>query len=155
MSSTWPLVPSALPSAVLGRTSTFLGKGLRSPLREDPATGGFQTVSAQANVSQCLKDGILTRFGERVMAEPCGTLARTLLFEESEVVADLLEPSIKDFVDRFEPRVALQSVTVEETSNTGDVVSFRCAIVYVVRATNTRHNLVFPFYLVSDAEGAQ
>lgn len=156
MSSPWPVVPSALPAITAGRTPAFLGKGLKCPLREDPVTGDFQRVEGEDNVKQCLRDGILTSLGERVMAEGVGTIARQLIFEESDVVADLLEPSIKDFVDRYEPRVLLQSVSVEQVSQEPDLITFKCSVVYVVRATNRRQNLVFPFYLAptSAAEGA-
>lgn len=155
MSSSWPLVPSALPALNASRTPLFLGKGLKCPLREDPLTGGFQTVEGEDNVKQCLRDGVLTALGERVMAEGLGTVARRLLFEESEVVSDLLAPSIRDYVDRYEPRVILSSVSVVQTSLSEEGASYTCSIVYVTRATNKRGNLVFPFYLraQSGAEG--
>ena len=153
MSSPWPLVPAALPSANAVGAPTFIGKGLSCPLREDPETGDFQRVESDENVRQCLKQGILTVLGERVMAEGVGTIARRLLFEESDVVADLLEPSIKDFVERYEPRVSLQTVSITQDSSSEDMVSFKCRITYVVLATNRRDTLNFPFYLTPSSGG--
>lgn len=110
-------------------------------------------MSGADNVKQCLRDGILTSLGERVMAEGVGTIARRLLFEESDVVADLLEPSIKDFVDRYEPRVSLQTVTIEQVSATDELVSFNCKITYVVLSSSKRDVLEFPFFLTTTAGG--
>jgi phage baseplate assembly protein W len=152
---TWPLAPivSALPSMSPGRSLSFLGAGLMSPLREDGTSSDFQRVSDEANVAQCLKDGILTMIGERVMGEPIGTIARTILFEESNSVADLLVPSVKDFITNLEPRVILQNVSVKPLpTNRSDMVGFKVQVIYVIRATTTRANLVFPFYLTSDEQ---
>ncbi len=143
----YPLSYPVFGAAVSGRSIAFLGKGLKSPLREDSVTGDFQRVSDEANVMQCVKDGVFTALGERVYRESLGTIARDMLFEESPVVADLLPPSIKDFVERFEPRVMLQSVTAKPKNTTEDLVEFVVRVVYVVRSTNQRRNLVFPYLL--------
>lgn len=147
---TWPVATSAstLPG-LTGRPLSFLGKGLLSPLREDAVTGDFQLVADEANVKQCLRDGILTAIGERVMSEALGTITRDMLFEEQSVVSDLLAPSIKDFVNHFEPRVILQNVLVSMIDSNTEMVEFRVNVTYVVRVTNTRANLVFPFFLSS------
>lgn len=129
--------------------NTFLGKGLMSPLTEDPVTGDFMRVSDEANVKQCLKDGLLTAIGERVLNEGLGTIVPEMVFEESEVVRDLTEPSIKDYVEQFEPRVILQSVKVTQTNGSADMSAFSVFVSYIIRATNRRENLVFPFYLTS------
>jgi len=151
---TWPVTQTFDgQTQTFGRHVSFLGKGLLSPLREDNTTGDFQVVSDEANVKQCLRDGILTAIGERVMLEPFGTITPTLLFEESDVVVDLLQPSISDYVQRFEPRVILQSAQVNMDSANPAMTSFNVSIVYVIRATNARRNLVFPFYLASTDRG--
>lgn len=144
----WPVsVPGSPTQTTSGVTVTFLGAGLLSPLREDPVTGDFQRVSGNDNVAQCVRDGILTALGERVMNEGLGTITRDMLFEESEVISDLLPPSIKDFVDRYEPRILLTSVTAKPVSATVDRVDFVVKVIYIVRATNTKKNLVVPFAL--------
>lgn len=141
---------ATIPNQTSLKPTLFLGKGLLSPLREDPDTGDFQRVRDENNVKQCLRDGVLTMLGERLMAESIGTIARTMLFEETDKVADLLEPSIRDHVERYEPRVVLSSLTVTNTSLTHEVATFNVSLIYIVRATNRRENLVFPFYLRSD-----
>jgi len=133
---------------VAGASVPQLGKGLLSPLREDPNTGGFQRVSDEANVRQCLRDGITTALGERPMSEGLGTIARDMLFEQSNIVADLVPPSVRDFIERWEPRAQLVSVRAQPVAEATDSVQFKVSVVYVVRATNARNNLVFPFYLV-------
>lgn len=148
----WPVQGIFIPAIPPGKPIPFLGRGLFSPLRENSETADFQRVADEANVKQCIRDGLLTSIGERVMGEPIGTIARDLLFEESEVVTDLLEPSIRDFFDRFEPRVVVQSVRVVSTEINAEFAAFKCSIVYVIQTTNQRDNLVFPFYLAAQAQ---
>lgn len=147
----WPIVPQ-IPGGAAGTRSgvTFLGKGLRSPLREDPATGDFQTVADEENVSQCLRDGILTNLGERVMSEGLGTITRDLLFEQARAVADLVPPSVRSYVETWESRVIFISCTCEEIASSSESVQFEVTLRYKIRATNTTRNLVFPFYLNSE-----
>jgi phage baseplate assembly protein W len=147
---TWPFVPQ-IPGAAAGTQvgSTFLGKGLLSPLREDPVTGGFQKVSDEDNVAQCLRDGILTNTGERIMSEALGTICRDMLFEQSDVVSDLVPPSVRDFIEQWEPRVIFVLCSAVPVNSTDEFVQFEITIKYRIRATNSVKNLVFPFYLTS------
>ena len=45
----------------------------------------------------------------------------------------------------FEPRIELDSVRFERLADREGVIEMR--LDYTVRATNTRNNLVFPFYV--------
>lgn len=144
----WPSVPQRQGSAPgTSAGGTFLGKGLRSPLREDPVTGDFQRVSDDDNVEQCLRDGILTMLGERVMAEGLGTVTREMIFENSTVVSDLVPPSIRDFIEGFEPRVLLTDCRCSPRTASDTETEFVITVSYRIRATNSPKNLTFPFYL--------
>jgi phage baseplate assembly protein W len=57
----------------------------------------------------------------------------------------LLETSIREAVRDFEPRVDLEEVEAEATPT--DESQVNVSITYRVRRTNTKANLVFPFYL--------
>jgi phage baseplate assembly protein W len=77
-----------------------------------------------------------------------GTRLRTYVFAPgSQQYLRLLETSIRDAVRDWEPRVDLDDVHAEMRDdvdrNTTAIVSIR----YRVRQSNTRQNLVFPFYL--------
>ena len=75
-----------------------------------------------------------------------GTTAPTLVFAPgSPANLRMLEASITDAIQVYEPRVELDSVTAEPTPGQENKVIV--SVVYRVRQTNTKANLVFPFYL--------
>jgi len=59
--------------------------------------------------------------------------------------ATLLRREVETAILFFEPRVELNSVRIERLADNEGLVEMR--IDYTVRGTNTRNNLVFPFYL--------
>jgi len=123
----------------------FLGKGWRFPILPDD-TGGLGYVAADDNVEQSLKILLLTTLGERVMRPRFGTKASRLVFAPGSVqYLRLLEVTVREAVRDYEPRVTLEDVRAENDPN--DETRVMVAIDYFVRGTNTRLNMVFPFYL--------
>jgi phage baseplate assembly protein W len=57
----------------------------------------------------------------------------------------LLETTVREAIREWEPRVELEEVRVEVDLE--DETRVTVSISYRVRQTNTRNNLVFPFYL--------
>ena len=89
---------------------------------------------------------LLTRLGERVMRPAFGSDAPRLVFAPgSERYLRLLESTIRDAVRDWEPRVVLDEVRAE--ADPRDQTHVVVSIAYRVRPTNSRLNLVFPFYL--------
>ena len=75
-----------------------------------------------------------------------GSEAPRLVFAPgSERYLRLLETSIREAVRDWEPRVALDEVRAEV--DPADTTRVTVSIAYRVRPTNSRLNLVFPFYL--------
>ena len=74
-----------------------------------------------------------------------GSRLRDYCFEAYSLRTETL---IKDEISKSillnEPRVDVEDIVVEQTDAVGVL---RINIVYVVRSTNSRRNLVFPFYL--------
>jgi Bacteriophage baseplate protein W len=136
----------------------FIGRGWRFPILPDE-TGSLGWCDGQPNVEQSLKILLLTAVGERVMRPTFGTEAPRFVFAPgSEQYLRRLEQSIQDAVRDFEPRVDLLEVraepdavepgtTPEATSAGRDEARVTVSISYTVRRTNSRFNLVFPFYL--------
>jgi uncharacterized protein len=133
----------------VGDDPGFLGRGWSFPPRFDARTGRVVTVVAEEDIVESLRQLFLTRPGERLMHPQYGSALHDLVFEpmEPETVA-AIEVAIGRAVLFFEPRVEVVGVTVRAEDWAGG----RLAILldYRVVATNTRHNMVFPFYL---AEG--
>lgn len=136
----------------------FLGRGWRFPILPDDA-GSLAWSEGQPNVEQSLKILLLTAVGERVMRPAFGTEAPQFVFAPgSEQYLRRLEQSIQDAVRDFEPRVDLGEVRAEAgTADAGTMPAagsvgraearVTVSISYTVRRTNSRFNLVFPFYL--------
>ena len=124
---------------------SFLGVGWRFPIAPDEA-GRLSYAHGEESIAHCLRVLLLTGLGERVMRADLGTRAPDLLFAPDSVtnLGDL-EDSIRDAIRAFEPRVELESVDAEIAA--GEQGRVTVSITYRVRRTNTRANLVFPFYL--------
>ncbi|MDP9793190.1 phage baseplate assembly protein W [Catenuloplanes nepalensis] len=125
--------------------SDFLGTGWRFPIAPDSA-GRLSYAHGEESIAHCLRALLLTGLGERVMRPDLGTRAPGLVFApDSTTNLGDLEDSIRDAVRLFEPRVELETVRAE--ASPGDEGRVTVTIAYRVRRTNTRANLVFPFYL--------
>jgi Bacteriophage baseplate protein W len=85
-----------------------------------------------------------TAKGERVMRPDFGCGIHDLVFERNTAAtAGRVTQAVRDALLFFEPRIAVQDIQVE--AGGGEVMHI--SIDYVIRATNTAANFVFPFYL--------
>ncbi len=123
----------------------FLGTGWAFPVLPDPS-GRLRYASGEASIQDCLLVLLQTATGERVMRPDFGTTAPTLVFAPgSPANLRMLENSITDAIQAYEPRVQLDSVVAEPTPGQENQVVV--SVNYRIRRTNTKANLVFPFYL--------
>ncbi|MFI0418842.1 GPW/gp25 family protein [Spongiactinospora sp. 9N601] len=123
----------------------FLGTGWRFPILPDEA-GRLGYATGEQSIEHCLRALLLTGTGERVMRPEFGTRAQESVFAPGSVqnLRDL-ERSIADAVRAYEPRVELEAVRAE--ADPADESRVTVSIEYRIRRTNTKANLVFPFYL--------
>lgn len=123
----------------------FLGTGWAFPILPDPS-GGLRYVTGEASIQDCLLVLLQTAVGERVMRPDFGTTAPSLVFAPgSPANLRTLESSISNAIYAYEPRVELDSVVAEPTP--GEESQVMVSVSYRIRRTNTKANLVFPFYL--------
>lgn len=126
-------------------TDAFAGAGWRFPIVPDDA-GRLGYAAGTASIDACLRALLLTGLGERLMRPDLGTRAPELVFAPgSPQNLHDLEDSIRDAVIRFEPRVQVDDVRAETVPDDHSQVTV--SLVYRIRRTNTRANLVFPYYL--------
>jgi len=126
-------------------SSKIVGTGWRFPILPD-AAGGLGYVDGDQNVEQSLKILLLTALGQRVMRPDFGCRAPSLVFSPGSLqYLGLLENTVREAVRDWEPRVDLVEVRVE--TDPADETQVTVNIGYRIRQTNTRGNLVFPFYL--------
>ena len=124
---------------------SFLGTGWGFPPEFSAGGAEVQVVSDVEDVHQSLQILLATRRGERPMQETFGCNLDEVLFEEMDQgLINRLSSLIHDAVLEHEPRVELRAVDVSPGRDAG-VLDIR--IEYAILGTNSRYNMVFPFYL--------
>lgn len=125
---------------------TFLGRGWSFPPSFENQGRSVHMVEAEEDIRQSLSLLMSTRIGERIMQPTFGWHRDELLFEPlSTTLATKLRREVVKAVLFYEPRIKLDSVQFEKPASREGVIEIR--LNYTVRATNTRNNLVYPFYL--------
>lgn len=133
---------------------SFLGRGWPFPPTFDPHTGEVMMVEAEQDIIESLRILMQTRPGERVMQPNYGCRLQALVFEPmSGETEAAIEVAISQAILFFEPRIKLQNIEISSDDWLEGKLDIQ--LVYTIRSTNTRHNIVFPFYskegtLISD-----
>ncbi len=124
----------------------FLGRGWSFPPRFANDRGEIELVSREEDIRESLRILFQTRKGERVMHPNYGCALHDLVFEPmNSGTQAAIKLAITRAVLFFEPRIDLKDVLIRiEDSENGRLA---IQLDYVVRATNSRHNVVFPYYL--------
>ena len=126
--------------------TSFLGTGWSFPPTFGPGGAEVQTVSGVDDIEQSLMILLETRRGERVMQDDFGCDLSEFLFGEiSQGLIGRMRSIIADAILHHEPRIALNGIEVSEGGSVDGLLLIR--IDYTVRATNSRYNMVYPFYL--------
>jgi phage baseplate assembly protein W len=124
--------------------NSFLGRGWSFPPTFD-RNAGVQMLNGEADIQSSLQILLSTRIGERVMQPEYGCNTDNMLFEAMNTgFQTFMEKQIEKAILADEPRIDLKNIDLV-TQNAVDGVIL-IVVDYVVRATNTRTNLVFPFY---------
>lgn len=129
-----------------GRNLSFLGQGWSFPPQFDPATKELALVQEAEDIRQSLYVLFHTEPGERVMQPTYGCALRQFLFEMpvSSTLARL-EEEVCNAILHFEPRINVQLVQTDTSDLANGIL--RLEVNYVIRTLNSRHNIVFPFFL--------
>ena len=123
----------------------FLGTGAKFPLQVDPATGRIMTVSGNRSVKESIYLILMTQVTERLVRPDFGSDIMSYAFmDTTTTMMSILRRDLTQTIMQHEPRVSNISIETEFRSDMGAVI---ININYVVSASNTRDNLVFPFYL--------
>ncbi|MCP4664711.1 MAG: GPW/gp25 family protein [bacterium] len=129
----------------------FLGHGLAFPVEVD-GQGRLPCATAEAKVQQSLLVVLATARGERVMRPQFGSRLHELVFEPlSASTKGRVAHYAAEAITAWEPRVDLLGVDVKEDPATRG--KLLVDVDYRVRATNSRFNLVYPFYLQEGNDG--
>jgi len=124
----------------------FLGKGWAFPLVFENQGRTVQMADAEEDIRQSLRILLATELGERVMRPAFGWKRNALLFEPlSTTFATYLKRELETAILFYEPRIDLNRVSFDDSQRVEGRLEIR--LDYTIRATNSRSNLVYPFYL--------
>lgn len=122
----------------------FIGRGWTFPPRVDER-GRIALSSGGEEIEAAMRFVLLTAPGERVMRPEFGCRAWDYLYEPMNPnTLGLIETAVEDALQRWEPRVTVESVTASEDLTREAVVSVE--VQFSVKETNDRRNLVVPYY---------
>lgn len=123
---------------------------MKFPPQINQATGRFETVSEEQSVRESLYLILMTQKEERPLRPEFGSEIMSYTFlDVNGPMINMIIRTITDQISNQEPRVTDVSVTADTRSRNG-VVIFN--IGYTIVSSNTRDNMVFPFYLNAEQE---
>ncbi|NOY85294.1 MAG: GPW/gp25 family protein, partial [Nitrospirae bacterium] len=116
--------------------------------------GNRLTLSAGADdIRQSLQILFSTQLGERTMQDGFGADLNTVLFEEvDQALINTLTRLMSDAILYHEPRISLDRLDVSESDSQQGLLLI--SMDYTIRSTNSRYNMVYPFYLNEAANPA-
>jgi Bacteriophage baseplate protein W len=122
----------------------FLGRGWKFPPTFTKGHNSAELSQFEQDVKESLFILLSTLRGERVMRPDYGTSVHNLIFESLDFnTGTLIADEIQKAILLHEPRVFVDKVEpLQETLNG----SLTLSIDYTIIATNTRSNIVYPFY---------
>lgn len=123
----------------------FLGVGWTFPLllAEDAS---IAMVAYEKDIHEAICIILGTNRGERVMRPEFGAGLEDFLFEPVTVsTMERIRTRVTEALIDWEPRIDVVEVTVVPASRLRNQLDI--TVVYRIRAANTLHNLVYPFYI--------
>jgi phage baseplate assembly protein W len=123
----------------------FLGVGWGFPVK--PVGGRLRYAAYEEDVEQAIQIILLTEPGERPMIPEFGGGLRRFVFEPNSTVTHrAIERAVTAALIDWEPRIDLDRVEVKPDEKQPSLLLIH--VDYVVRATNSHYNRVYPFYLL-------
>jgi len=130
---------------------SFLGTGWSFPPSFNSQLKTVMMVSEEEDVMQSLQILLGTRPGERVMQPRFGCNLDVMLFEPiTTTLIAFVKELIQNAILYFEPRIELDSININTVEVHDGLILIE--LNYTIRSTNSRFNLVYPFYLNEGAD---
>ena len=124
----------------------FLGVGWGFPIDWDESKQRFVIAEYEESIRQAIRIVLSTALGERVMRPNFGCGIHELVFApNSAATRGLAESHVSEALLRWEPRIEVLDVRAEASGEQDEELLI--SINYRVQMTDSRFNLVYPFYL--------
>ena|SRR5215813_8252115 len=124
----------------------FLGKGWQFPVARDDSKERFAVAAYEESIRQGIQIILSTALGERVMRPDFGCAIHELVFApNSAATQGMAEHHVSEALLRWEPRIEVLNVRAVASGEQEEELLI--SINYRVQMTDSRFNLVYPFYL--------
>jgi uncharacterized protein len=128
----------------------FLGSGWKFPPRLD-SRGRIELVEQDRDIEEAVRIILMTRKGERPMRPAFGSDLHTLVFAPNDPsTGGLARRYVMEALAMWEPRIVVENVHAGPDPKYPDRLLIE--IGYRNIHTNSRRNLVFPFYVIPGDE---
>ena len=125
--------------------NVFLGRGWSFPPAFNKVEG-VEMLDGENDIKSSLKILLSTRLGERTMQPGYGCNTDAMVFESMTTgFQTFMQKQIQDSILLYEPRINLIQVGLETQNEVNGLILI--TVDYIVRTTNSRSNLVYPFYI--------
>ncbi len=129
---------------------SFLGKGWGFPPTFENNGASVKMVSDSDDIQESVKILLSTELGERLMHTDFGCDLGGYLFEEiDQNLITGIRGIVTDALLYYETRIDVESVEVTEDEAVSGLLLIE--IRYKVRTTNSRYNMVYPYYITEAA----
>ncbi len=130
----------------MGITTSFLGTGWGFPPEFSNMSNQVGMLNNEDDIQSSLQILLATTQGERVLRPDYGCNLDELIFES---LTATFKTYIKDLIATailyYESRIDVNKI---ELNDTGEIEGrILISIDYTIRSTNSRYNLVYPFYI--------
>ena len=131
---------------VMNKENSFLGTGWSFPPQFDRDIAGVNMVSDEEDIAQSLYILLHTLKGERIMRHNFGCALNDFVFADigANMIAEI-KGIISSSLLFHETRLKLDKIEVSADRATEGLLHI--SIDYIIRSSNTKHNMVFPFYV--------
>ncbi len=127
------------------KINNFLGRGWRFPPEFNITAQSVEMTEKVDDIYKSLEILLSTRVGERIMQPKFGCNMDELIFESLDTATKtIIIDKIKTAILYFEPRIDAKKIELNTDNELEGIIVLE--IEYVVRATNSRFNFVYPYY---------
>jgi phage baseplate assembly protein W len=126
--------------------TSFLGSGWSFPPSFNAKTNSVAMTTDEADIEASLRILLGTTAGERMLHPTYGLNLQELLFEPmTTTMQTLFKDRVKTTILIYEPRIEVLSIDLDSSVLVEGKLLLK--LDYAIRSTNSRFNLVYPFYL--------
>jgi phage baseplate assembly protein W len=135
----------------MAENKSFLGSGWSFPPRFLDSTEGLELSHDDQDIAESIYILLSTTPGERVMNPGYGCNLHSMVFSS---INTSMETRIQDLISTailyYEPRINLVAIKIDNDDQMEGKLEIN--ITYEIKGTNSRKNMVYPFYLTEGTD---